>query len=173
MYSGSNIDEYQHLIKRLSLIDNLENWPSHTRNLDKEDKKHIYEFARRLWIERKIADGSLLLHPDIREQLIEREYNPLSIHKKMIWASLLASYEGTDSKEYFQKIKKKLIKKYGNKWWVDVYNRIKPTYAARQRILKQINSTGPALKYAASQSMFLGYTLSEVRDDALRMIPKE
>ncbi|MBD1229516.1 hypothetical protein [Xenorhabdus griffiniae] len=141
--------------------------------LEKEDKKHVYEFAKRLWIKRKISDGSLLLHPDVRAELIQREYNPLSIHKKMIWASLLASYDGTDSREYFQRIKGKITKKYGSKWWLDVYKRIKPTYAARQHILKHIDGAGSAVKYAASQSMYLGDIYRESRNDALRMIPKE
>ncbi|CDH07902.1 conserved hypothetical protein [Xenorhabdus bovienii str. oregonense] len=173
MYSRNSTEEHQDLIRKLSLIDNLESWPSHTMGLEKEDKKHVYESARRSWIKRKISDGGLLLHRDVQEQLIQREYNPLSILKKMIWASLLASYDGTDSKEYFQRIKEKIIKKYGNKWWSDVYNRIKPTYAARQRILKQTNGTDPVLKYAASQSMFIGDIFRESRNDALRMIPKE
>ncbi|MDC9622158.1 hypothetical protein PSI22_11085 [Xenorhabdus sp. XENO-7] len=173
MYSRNHAGEHQDLIRKLSLIDNLESWPSHILTLEKENKKYVYESARRLWIKRKISDGSLLLHPDVREELIQREYNPLSIHKKMIWASLLASYDGTDSKEYFQRIKGKIIKKYGNKWWRDVYNRIKPTYAARQHILKHIDGAGSAVKYAASQSMYLGYIFTESRNDALRMIPKE
>ncbi|CDL79889.1 hypothetical protein [Xenorhabdus cabanillasii] len=173
MYGRNDTEKHQDLIKKLSLIDNLENWPSHTLRLEKEDKKHVYEFAKRLWIKRKISDGSLLLHPDVREELIQREFNPLSIHKKMIWASLLASYDGADSQEYFQRIKGKIIKKYGNKWWLDVYNRIKPTYAARQHILKYIDGAGAAVKYAASQSMFLGDVYRESRNDALRMIPKE
>lgn len=175
MHSEGNTEKYQDIIKQLSLIDNLEDWHWYipSSELQKEDKKHIYESAERLWIKRKISDGSLLIHPEVREELIEREYNPLPIHKKMIWASLLASYDGTDSREYFQRIKKIIIKKHGNKWWFDVYNRIKPIYAAKRRILKQINSTGPILKHAASRSMFLGNVLSESRDDALRMIPKE
>ncbi len=175
MHSEQDVEKYQDVIKKLSLIDDLEDWHRHTRifELQKEDKKYIYESARQLWIKRKISDGSLLLHPDIREELIEREYNPLSIHKKMIWASILASYDGCDSKEYFKRVKKKIIKKYGNIWWVDVYNRIKPTFAARKRIMEQISSTGPTLKYAASQSLFFRGMLNESRDDALRMIPKE
>ncbi|MBD2797970.1 hypothetical protein ID856_15750 [Xenorhabdus sp. 18] len=173
MYGRNGTEDHQDLIKKLSLIDNLESWPSHTLRLEKEDKKHVYEFAKRLWIKRKISDGSLLLHPDVREELIQREYNPLSIHKKMIWASLLASYDGADRKEYFQRIKEKIIKKYGRKWWLDIDSRINPAYAARQRILKYIDGAGSAVKYAASQSMTLGNVYRESRNDALRMIPKE
>ena len=57
--------------------------------------------ARCLWIKRKILVGGLLLHPNVRDNLIERGYRPLSIHKKMIWASVLASYKGEDSKAYY------------------------------------------------------------------------
>ncbi len=170
----SNIShEHKILIEELSKIDDLEAWSSYVPHVEKEIKKHIYESAERLWIKRKISDGSLLIHPDVREELIEREYNPLPIHKKMIWSSLLASYNGIDKSAYFKKIREKITKKYGREWWDDIDRRIKPTFAARQRLLKQKNSTGPALKYAASQSMFFGSLLSESRDDVLRMIPKE
>jgi hypothetical protein len=175
MLSDRDISKYRNLIEKLSLIDNPEDWFRHIKlsEIQIEDKKHIYESAMNLWIKRKIYDGSLLLHPDIREELIDRDFKPLSIHKKMIWASLLASYDGHDSSEYFQRIKQKLIKKYGVEWWLDVLDRIKPTRAAKQRLMKQNNSIGPAFKHAASQSMFLGNVLSESKDDALRMIPKE
>ncbi|WP_347253924.1 hypothetical protein [Leminorella grimontii] len=175
MHSEGNTEKYQDIIKQLSLIDNLEDWHWYipSSELQKEDKKHIYESAERLWIKRKISDGSLLIHPDVREELIEREYNPLPIHKRMIWSSLLASYNGTDRSDYLKKIREKITKKYGREWWDDIDRRIKPTYIARRRLLKQNNSTGPALKYAASQSMFFGSLLSESRDDVLRMIPKE
>ncbi|ECO4189975.1 hypothetical protein FYD92_23270 [Salmonella enterica] len=175
MLRDEYFEKYQKIIEQLSLIDNLEEWHRNVLILDlgKETKKNIYELAKHLWIKRKISDGSLLLHPDIRTELIEREYNPLSIHKKMIWASLLASYEGSDSKAYFQLIKEKIIKKYGNKWWLDVYNRIKPTYAVRRRLMELDNSIGAAFKYSASQSSFLNHTLSLSRDDVLRKLPKE
>ncbi|MDE1476754.1 hypothetical protein KKJ01_00415 [Xenorhabdus bovienii] len=173
MYSRNNAGEHQDLIRKLSLIDDLESWPSHTLALEKKDKEHVCESARRLWIKRKISDGSLLLHLDIREELIQREYNPLSIHMKMIWASLLASYDGANRTEYIQRIKKKIIKKYGDEWWSDVDKRIIPAYKARQYILKYIDGAGAAVKYAASQSMFLGDVYRESRNDALRKIPKE
>lgn len=93
--------EQQTLIEKLSLVDDLEAWATYTRHLEKEVKKNIYECARCLWIKRKILDGSLLLHPNVRNDLIDREYRPLSIHKKMIWASVLVSYKGEDSKAYY------------------------------------------------------------------------
>ncbi|MBC5788720.1 hypothetical protein [Providencia sp. JUb39] len=175
MHSGGNTEKYQDIIKKLSLIDNLEEWHWYipTSELPKEDKKYIYDSAERLWIKRKITDGSLIIHPEVREELIEREYNPLPIHKKMIWASLLASYNGIDKNAYIERIRKKITKKYGREWWDDINRRIKPTYIARQRLLEQINSTGPALKYAASQSLFFGSLLSESRDDVLKKIPKK
>ncbi|WP_447873524.1 hypothetical protein [Serratia fonticola] len=165
--------EYQVLIKKLSLIDDLDSWPIHTRSLNSEDKRYVYEIAECQWIKRKIADGSLLLHPEISEQLIERQYKPLAIHRKMIWASVLASYDGVDSKEHFARVKKKIIKKHGNQWWLDVYKRMKPAYAARQRILKNIGSKGSALNFAASRSTFFSEILNDEYEAALRMIKKE
>ncbi|MEA4040476.1 hypothetical protein VBJ83_20140, partial [Enterobacter hormaechei] len=88
MLSNFNTEQ-QTLIEKLSLVDDLETWATYTRHLEKEVKKSIYDCARPLWIKRKILDGSLLLHPNVRIDLIEREYRPLSIHKKMIWASVL------------------------------------------------------------------------------------
>lgn len=175
MYSEGNIEKHQDIIKKLSLVDNLEDWHWYipTSELQKEDKEYIYKSAERLWIKRKISNGSLLLHPDIQEELIERKYDPSPVHKKMIWASLLASYNGADRTEYFQKIKKKIIKKYGYEWWTDINHRIKPTYIARQRIIKEIDSIGPAFQYAASKSMFLDHTVRESRDDILRTIPSK
>lgn len=165
--------EQQTLIEKLSLVDDLETWGTYTRHLEKEVKKIIYECARRLWIKRKILDGSLLLHPNVRIDLIEREYRPLSIHKKMIWASVLVSYKGEDSKAYFKRIKGKIIRKYGLKWWNDVDSRIKPAYAAQQRILKRVGVPGPGVKYFASQSSFVGSMLNDELDAALRMIPED
>lgn len=54
-----------------------------------------------MWIKRKILVGSLLLHSNVRNDLIQWDYRPLSIHKKMIWASVLAFYKGEDSKAYY------------------------------------------------------------------------
>ncbi|KLU15853.1 MULTISPECIES: hypothetical protein [Xenorhabdus] len=173
MYSKNNIGEYQDLIRKLSLIDNFETWMVHVQFLEKKEAEHVCESARRLWIKRKISDGSLLLHPDIREELIQRKYDPLPIHMKMIWASLLASYDGANRTEYIQRIKKKIIKRYDDEWWSDVNKRISPAYKARQYILKNIDGAGAAVKYAASQSMFLGDIYLESRNDALRRIPKE
>ncbi|MBA0170049.1 hypothetical protein IG612_01250 [Pectobacterium sp. FL60-S17] len=172
MLSNFNTEQKM-LIERLSLIDDLEAWAACTKHLDKELKKIIYESARCLWIKRKIHDGSLLLHPNVRNELIERKYSPLSIHKKMIWASVLVSYRGGDSKEYFKRIKGKIVKKYGLKWWRDVDNRIKPAYAAQQRILKRVGTIGTGVKYFASQSSFIGGILNDELDAALRMIPEE
>ena len=164
---------HEGLIKNLSRIDDLENWSVHLINIDSKDKKWIYEFAERKWIERKLKDGTLLVHPLIREQLISREFKPLSIHRKMIWASVLVSYDGPNSKIRFDRIKEKIIKKHSNRWGFDVYKRIKPTYATRQRLLKQQNETSPALQYATTHSSFFAQMANEERDEALKMIPKD
>ena len=172
---NEDVHQYNYMIEELSLQDNLEDWSkcSELSIVDKEYKKIIYKLAIKLWIKRKIGDGTLLLHPDIQEELIRRDFEPLSLHKKMIWASQLASYNGLDSREYFKRIKRKIIAKYGVVWWEDVYNRVKPAYATRQRLLKQIDNIGGATGYFASKSSFLGGVLMETRMDILKMIPKE
>ncbi|HGA5143639.1 TPA: hypothetical protein ACISXD_004329, partial [Salmonella enterica subsp. diarizonae serovar 61:l,v:z35] len=59
------------------------------------------------------------------------------------------------------------------KWWKDVDSRIKPAYAAQQRILKRVGALGPGVKYFASQSSFVGSMLNDELDAALRMIPDD
>ncbi|MET3077449.1 hypothetical protein ABXV16_16970 [Pantoea leporis] len=174
MQRKKDAENYHEVIIKLSLNDNLEDWHRHIKKeeIKKEEVKKLYDSAIKLWIERKILDGSLLLHPDIRDELIEKDYQPSSIHKKMIWASILASYEGSDSKEYFRRVKIKIIKKHGNTWWFDIYNRIKPAYAAKQRLMKMYNSTGAGFKHAVSNSTFLNHSYISARDDILRMIPR-
>lgn len=166
-------NKHRDVIDELSHVDDLLAWHEYVIGQTDEEKKQIYEEAKKLWIKRKIENGSLLLHPDVRDELIQRNYSPLSIHKKMIWASILASCDSSDSKEYFAKAKEKIIKKYNTKWWLDVYNRIKPTYAAKQRLLKQNNGMGSAVSYAAKNSVFLASVHQKSRDDALKMIPKD
>jgi|TARA_B100001063_G_C16521950_1_gene432082 hypothetical protein len=163
--------EHPVLIENLIATDDLEKWGGITKNLSKDDKSKIYDLAEPKWIERKIINGTLLLHPDVRAELIARNYKPLSIHRKMIWASVLVMYEGSDSKERYNRLKNKIIKKHSNKWWFDVHKRVKPTYAAKSRIEKQ--TLGNATSFAAQNSSFLGGVVQDVRDDALKMIPSE
>lgn len=163
--------EYPVLIEDLIATDDLERWGVITKALSKDDKSKIYDLAEPKWIERKVLDGTLLLHPDVRTELAARDYKPLSIHRKMIWASVLVMYDGSDSKERYNRIKNKIIKKHSNKWWFDVHKRVKPTYAAKKRIEKQ--ALGNVTSFATQSSSFLGGVVQDYRDDALKMIPKE
>ncbi len=163
--------EHPILIKNLVATDDLEKWGDVTQNLSKDDKAKIYDIAEPKWIERKLLNGTLLLHPDVRAELTARDFKPLNVHRKMIWASVLVMLEGVDSKERYNRIKEKIIKKHNNKWWFDVQKRVKPTYAAKSRLEKQ--SLGNATSFAAQNSSFFGGVVQGSRDDALKMIPNE
>ncbi|WP_194867852.1 hypothetical protein [Pseudoalteromonas sp. PPB1] len=162
-------NEHPKLIEQLAATDNLEKWGEISKIFTKEDKKKIYDMAEPKWIERKIEEGTLLLNPEVKKELETRDYKPLSILRKMIWASVLVMLEGEDSKENFSRIKRKIIKKHTNKWWFDVYNRLKPTYAAKAWLDKE--GLGLAVSYAVQNSSFLGGVAQSKRDDILRMIP--
>ena len=164
-------EEHPVLIANLIATDNLEKWGVLTKYLSKDDKAKIYDIAEPKWIERKITNGTLLLHPDVRSDLIARNFKPLSIHRKMIWASILVMLEGEDSKECYNRIKDKIIKKHSNKWWFDVQRRVKPTYAAKSRLKKE--TQGKATSFAAQRSSFLGEVMQSSRDGILKMIPSE
>jgi|TARA_R110001583_G_scaffold144132_1_gene296128 hypothetical protein len=159
-------------IEKLSLVDDLEKWAEVSASLPVKSKRYLYEKAERQWIKRKLEDGSLLVHPKVKDELIQREFSPLTKHRKMIWASVLVSYEGPDSKERFNRIKTKIIKKYNNQWWFEVYKRVQPTYAARKRLLEQRCFTPKAVKFASTRSMFFGNLVSEATQEILKTIPE-
>lgn len=163
--------EHPILIGDLIATDDLEKWGEITQHFSKGDRVKIYNIAEPRWIERKLANGTLLLHPDVRVELVARNFKPLSVHKKMIWASVLVMLEGEDSKERYNSIKGKIIKKYSNKWWFDVQKRIKPTYAAKSRLERQI--LDGSISFFAKNSSFLGGIVQEQHDNALKMIPNE
>lgn len=160
-------------IAKVSAIDDIETWNSEVKDLSPKDKKYVFEFAERRWLKRKIEDGTLLFHPDIHKELLTRLENnkgPLKKHRQMVYANLLASYEKDDSKEYFERMKAKIIKKYNSLWFKGVYDKLKPTYAAHRR-LKDLNS-GIVGKFTA-QSMFMGSMVTEDARAILRRLPTE
>jgi len=120
----------------LSKIDELETWNNHVKNYSKPDKSLVFKMAQPLWVKRMVIEQKLYLNPRIIEQLKNQQWEPTDIQKRMIWASLLASDESSGSKDRMYRIKKILIKKYNKSWWEDVYLRIKPAYAAKERIKK-------------------------------------
>lgn len=160
----------EELAKILSNIDALETWKDHFQDYSKSDITLACKLARPLWVKRMISAQKLFLHPDIIEQLKQQNWDPSDLQKRMIWASILASDASPQSKTRMYEIKDALIKKYDREWWEDVFKRMKPAYAAKQRI-KEINS-GPAMS-AFISSTFIGKEAAhEERNQALRMIPK-
>ena len=160
----------EELAELLSNIDELETWKNHVRGLPKEDLSMAYGKAEPIWVRRMISEHKLFLHPDVIEQLESQNWSPNDLQKKMIWASLISSDESPNSKKRMYKIKDSLIKKYGVNWWEDVYARIKPAYAAKERIRK-IHSE-PAVS-AFINNTFIGSEVAiEERVKALKMIPK-
>lgn len=161
------------LIKKLSNIDALETWGDYCKNLTASDKQEVFSAAEQLWIERMARNMKLLLHPEVLAQLELQSWKPNDLQKKMIWASVLASAEGDDSKQRFQIIKSKLLKKYGRDWWEDVFRRKTNAWAAKERIRKTVSSYGPAVSTLISHThLFAGMAVDD-RDSALRMIPKD
>lgn len=158
------------LAKILSNIDELETWKNHVKGYPKSDVAAAYNVAKPLWVQRMISDQKLFLHPDVIDQLKAQNWQPGDVQKKMIWASLLGADESPESKKRMYKVKVSLINKYGKAWWEDVYTRIKPVYAAKERI-KKINS-GPALSAFISNTFIGSEAANEERNRALRMIPK-
>lgn len=160
----------EELIKILSNIDELETWKNHIQGYSKSDVTIAYEKAPPLWIQRMVSDQKLFLHPDVIEQLKSQNWRPSDLHKRMIWASLIASDESSNSKKRMYAIKDSLIKKHGKDWWEDVYARIKPVYAAKERI-KKIHS-GLAISTFISNTFIGSEAANEERNRALKMVPK-
>ncbi|GAB1269515.1 hypothetical protein NBRC116493_27680 [Aurantivibrio infirmus] len=158
------------LAKILSNIDELETWKNHVQGYSKSDVASAYNVAQPLWVQRMISTQKLFLHPDVIDQLKAQNWQPSDVQKKMIWASLLGADESSESKKRMYKVKDSLIKKYGRDWWEDVYARIKPVYAAKERI-KKIHS-GPAVSAFISNTFIGSEAASEERNRALSMISK-
>ncbi|MDX7806974.1 hypothetical protein SJS53_09650, partial [Aeromonas caviae] len=98
---------------------------------------------------------------------------PNDLQKRMIWASVLASAEGTTSRERFKTIKTCILKKYGRDWWEDVYRRQKHAFAAKERIRKQSASNGPVVNMLIANTLLFGEAARDQVKAALSMIPKD
>jgi len=160
------------LAKQCSKIDALETWGQHTQYLERSVKMEVFILAEMLWTERMARTGNLLLHPDVLDQLKKQNWKPTDVQKRMIWASVLALASGPSSKERFNIIKKRLLKKHGRDWWEDVYQRKTNAWAAKERIRKQQSSNGPAITMLANNTHLFAGAVAEEKRDALRMIPK-
>ncbi|WP_277811967.1 hypothetical protein [Chromohalobacter canadensis] len=160
----------EELAKILSNIDELETWKNHVQGYSKSGVASAYKMAQPLWVQRMVSAQKLFLHPDIVDQLKAQNWQPNDVQKKMIWASILGSDESPESKKRMYRVKDSLIKKYGEEWWEDVYARIKPVYAAKERV-KKIYS-GPAVSAFINNTFIGSEAASEERSRALKMIPK-
>ncbi len=162
----------EELVKKLASIDALETWKQHCQGYSSQDKKVAFERAQSLWIARKVSENTLYLHPDVISDLQKQSWLPNDLQKRMIWASVLASYEGSDSRQRFNSIKTSLLKKYGRDWWEDVYKRQKPAFAAKERIRKQIASNGSAVNMLMANTHLFGEVARDQITSALSMVPK-
>lgn len=160
----------EELAKILSNIDELETWKNHVEGYSKPDVDSAYKVAQPLWVKRMISTQKLFLHPDVIDQLKAQNWQPSDIQKRMIWASLLGADESSESRKRMYRVKDSLIKRYGRDWWEDVYARIKPVYAAKERIKKI--SSGPAVSAFISNTFIGSEAASKERNRALSMIPK-
>lgn len=161
------------IARQFAGIDDLDLWSEVASGLDRSQKQAAIQAAQPLWIERMVKEGKLLLHPEVIDTLSRSHWRPQDNHLQMIWASLLASRDSTDSKEYFQRIKKKLLRKYGRDWWEAVYKRVNHAYAAKARIARNIGDLGPGMHTMAKRSIFIGSIVADEYRAALEMIPKD
>lgn len=165
-----NLDE---IAKRLANIDAPDHWNESCPPIKKNEKNYVFELSEQLWLKRMVESKKLYLHPSIFEQLHEQLWVANDLQKRMIWASVLASCEGNDSKVRFRKIKESLLKKHGRDWWEDVYPRIKKAWAAKERIRKKVLTQGSAVSVLINNThLFQSFAIDEW-NRALEMIPKK
>ena len=166
--------DIERISEQLAEIDALETWASCVSpELSPNARKEVFALAERLWLERMAKSGLLLLHPDVLDQLKAQSWVATDLQKRMVWASVLASDESPDSKSRFKKIKKRLTNKYGYEWWEDTYGRIKPTFAAKNRIKNKSGAHGPATSMFLSSTMLVTDIQLGEKESVLRMIPRE
>lgn len=162
----------EELAQKLASIDELETWKLHCQEYNGQDKKMAFQSAQPLWLERKVSEGTLYLHPEVIEQLRCQNWIPNDLQLRMIWASVLASAEGHDSKARFQSIKTSLRRRYGYDWWEDVYRRQKAAFAAKERIRKHTAEDGSVMSMLIAKTHLFGKAARDQVKAALSMIPK-
>lgn len=167
------IESLSTYIDRVSQVDDIENWKKQVKGLPPRSKKYVYEFGAQKWIERKIKDDSLLLHPLVKKELIERRFKPLKRHRQMIYTSIWVSYEKPDSIEHFKRLKTKVTRKHYSKWWKGVYDRLKVTFAVKQELKRRQQSNSKAILLMAEKTTFGKNALKEERDRILSRLSFE
>ena len=165
--------EVKEVINTLSSIDDLEAWNEVRKTVHVELREIHLNYAMYKWIERMITQEKLLLHPNVKQELVSRDYKPLVKHKKMIWASLLATYENKDSKERFDRIKGKIKKHYTSRWWLDVYNIYNQFRIVYLKLKRIDEKNGGGIALLASKSTFIGNAIQEEREKLMRELPTE
>jgi hypothetical protein len=161
------------LAKYLFEIDALDKWGEKCLPVGATQRAEAFRLAEPLWIERMGKTGKLLVHPDVLKELEAQSWVASDLQKRMIWACVLASADGEDSKERFRSIKQKLLRKYGREWWEDVYRRKNNAWAARERIRNKESSYRPAVSMIIANTHLLAGAAADERDSALRMIPRK
>lgn len=161
------------ITQKLANTDSLEDWRTVASALDVASKQAAYRQAKPLWVKRMVEQRKLLLHPEVIENLRYNQWVPSDVQLRMIWASVLATLDEPNSKEGFNRIKERLRKKYGYSWWEDVYKRIKPAYAARERIKKKCAGDSQAMQMLAHKTILFGSMFEEEYISALEMIPRD
>ncbi len=159
------------LAQKLSSIDELETWKEHCIGYDSRSRQVAFQIAQKLWVERKALDNTLYLHPKTVGDLEKQDWIPNDLQLRMIWASVIASAEGTNSKQRFQVIKKSLRKKYDHSWWEDVYKRKNSAYAAKERIKKHSASNGAGVNMLISNTHLFASVAQDEVHRAMSMIP--
>ncbi len=162
----------EELVQKLASIDELETWKQHCQGYSSQEKKVAFERAQSLWIARKVSENTLYLHPEVISDLQKQNWLPNDLQKRMIWASVLASGEGSDSRQRFKSIKASLLKKHGRDWWEDVYKRQKSAFAAKERIRNQTASNGAAVNMLMAKTHLFGDIGRDQIHSALSMVPK-
>ncbi len=162
----------EELVQKLASIDELETWKQHCQGYSSQEKKAAFERAQSLWIARKVSENTLYLHPEVISDLQKQNWLPNDLQKRMIWASVLASGEGSDSRQRFKSIKASLLKKHGRDWWEDVYKRQKSAFAAKERIRNQTASNGAAVNMLMAKTHLFGDIARDQIHSALSMVPK-
>jgi len=169
---GKSQMDVEHVARQLAAMDSLESWKDCCPDIGPSLKQQVYKKAELLWLERMARTGLLLVHPEIMEQLEAQSWQASDLQKRMIWASVIASLEGKDSKQRFREIKTKLLKKYGRDWWEDVFKRKTSAWAAKERMLKNTKSYGAAVTTLIDNTHLFAGIASDEKGRALRMIPK-
>ncbi|WP_394179580.1 hypothetical protein [Marinomonas posidonica] len=151
----------------LSQINEIETWKQCSPQLTREQRLECYKIAQRLWLERSYAANKLYINLGVIEELKANDWQPNTIQKQMIWASVIASVDSKTQRNRFNIIKQKLVKKYGWNWYNECYRRVKKAFSARKWI--ENRSFEPDSAYMGS--MFLREVSNEHVIAALKSIP--